>query len=85
VREARVKVLLKIVYGFFRFWYDFVIGDCWPLALGVALILTAAVVAVRPGTVRPTVFAILVASALILLLVLTAAWEWWRQSLRRKP
>jgi len=30
---------VKYVIGFLRFWYDFVIGDCWQIAAGVALVL----------------------------------------------
>ncbi|MGA2330964.1 MAG: hypothetical protein ABSG75_04320 [Syntrophales bacterium] len=27
---------MKYVLGFFRFWYDFIIGDSWQTAAGVA-------------------------------------------------
>ena len=32
--------------GFLRFWWDFVIGDDWRIAAGVAVVLTAAAVLV---------------------------------------
>jgi hypothetical protein len=30
---------MKYVLGFLRFWYDFVIGDCWQIAAGVLIVL----------------------------------------------
>ncbi len=40
---------MKLLRGFFAFWYDFIVGDDWTAAAGVlvALILTA--VLVRAG------------------------------------
>jgi len=34
---------MKYIVGFFQFWYDFVVGDDWTIAVGVviALALTA--------------------------------------------
>lgn len=38
---------MRFVKGFFRFWYDFIIGDDWKIAAAVALALgvTAVLVA----------------------------------------
>jgi len=30
---------VKFVGGFFRFWYDFIVGDDWRVAVGVVLAL----------------------------------------------
>jgi len=30
---------MRYLLGFFRFWYDFVIGDCWQIAAGVIVVL----------------------------------------------
>jgi hypothetical protein len=30
---------MRYVLGFFRFWYDFIIGDCWQIAAGVLIVL----------------------------------------------
>jgi len=34
---------MRYLLSFFRFWYDFIVGDDWTVALGVvlALVLTA--------------------------------------------
>jgi hypothetical protein len=34
---------VKIVKGFFQFWYDFIIGDDWKIAVAVVLALGLAV------------------------------------------
>lgn len=33
---------MKVITGFFRFWYDFIVGDDWTVAVGViaALLVT---------------------------------------------
>ena len=42
---------MKYVGGFFRFWYDFIIGDDWRLAVGAAavLVVTYALAGNHPG------------------------------------
>ena len=30
---------MHLIKGFFQFWYDFIIGDCWEIAAGVAIVL----------------------------------------------
>ena len=32
---------MRYITGFFRFWYDFLIGDSWQIAVGVALVMMA--------------------------------------------
>ena len=32
---------MNLIKGFFRFWYDFIVGDCWEIAVGVAIVLFA--------------------------------------------
>jgi hypothetical protein len=34
---------MKIIRGFFQFWYDFIIGDDWKIAVAVVLALGLAV------------------------------------------
>jgi hypothetical protein len=42
---------MKYVRGFFHFWYDFIVGDDWRLAVGTALLLvvTYAAAGSHPG------------------------------------
>ncbi len=39
--RAMMGLLGRIVIGFFRFWYDFIVGDAWEIAAGVAVVLVA--------------------------------------------
>ena len=32
---------MKYIRGFFAFWYDFIVGDAWEVAVGVLLTLVA--------------------------------------------
>ncbi len=45
-----MSLLLRILVGFFRFWYDFLIGDAWEIAAGVAAVLLAGLLLLRAGT-----------------------------------
>jgi hypothetical protein len=31
---------MRFVTGFFRFWYDFIVGDAWDIAAGIVVVLT---------------------------------------------
>ena len=32
---------MRYVSGFFRFWYDFLVGDSWQITAGVVLVVAA--------------------------------------------
>jgi hypothetical protein len=36
--------------GFFRFWYDFIVGDDWSIAAGVVVALAVTAVLAHNGT-----------------------------------
>jgi uncharacterized membrane protein YfcA len=40
---------VKFVKAFFRFWYDFIIGDDWKIAAAVVIVLLAGALAVMAG------------------------------------
>jgi hypothetical protein len=50
--------MLAAIRGFARFWWDFVIGDDWRIAAGVALTLVAGAVLVRGEVVRTGAIAV---------------------------
>ena len=43
---------MKYIVGFGRFWYDFIVGDAWEVAVGVVVTLALAWLAVRAGLAR---------------------------------
>jgi hypothetical protein len=56
---------MRFVRGFLRFWYDFVIGDDWRIALGVVLVLGAGAVLVATGAVSEAVLAPVVGAGIV--------------------
>ena len=40
---------MRFVAGFFRFWWDFIVGDDWRIAAGVVLVLAIGGVLVADG------------------------------------
>jgi hypothetical protein len=44
-----VKRAIALVAGFFRFWYDFIIGDDWTMAAAVAIGLAVTAVLTSRG------------------------------------
>ena len=50
---------MKLLIGFLRFWKDLIIGDCWQMAVGIALFLGAGIALlhfqVSPNGVLPIV------------------------------
>ena len=53
---------MKPLILFFRFWYDFFVGDCWQIAAGIALFMIAGIVLMRwhivPDAVLPLVLGV---------------------------
>lgn len=40
---------MRFIIGFFAFWYDFIIGDDWTVALGVVVALAVTALLVHAG------------------------------------
>lgn len=40
---------MKQLRGFVTFWYDFIVGDAWEVALGVVIALALVALVVRAG------------------------------------
>jgi len=75
-----MSLILGLVQGFFRFWYDFIVGDCWEIAAGVVVVLAASILLVRAQAVPHTSLPYVVAAAIMLLVVSSTFLE-----LRKKP
>jgi uncharacterized membrane protein YfcA len=52
---------MTFVKAFFRFWYDFIIGDDWKIAAAVVIVLLAGAVAVLAGAGGAAVLPLLLA------------------------
>lgn len=60
---------MRRVLGFFQFWYDFVVGDDWQVAIGVAVMLVVTYAASRSSVsawwIAPVAVVILLGWSLI--------------------
>jgi hypothetical protein len=57
---------MRFIAGFARFWWDFVVGDDWRIAVGVVLVLAGGAVLVAHTEVPHAVVAILAAAGIAL-------------------
>jgi hypothetical protein len=64
-----MHLLVRIIAGFFRFWYDFIVGDSWEIATGVVVSLVACVVVLRQALVPEAALPLLLAAGLMAVLV----------------
>ena len=51
-------MILRALRGFAAFWFDFIVGDDWRIAAGVALLLGGCAVLVHAQVVRTDVIAV---------------------------
>ena len=42
---------MRFIRGFFKFWYDFLVGDCWEIAIGVVIVLGLGAILIATETV----------------------------------
>jgi hypothetical protein len=56
---------VRLVKGFGRFWWDFIVGDDWRIAAGVVVVLAAGALLVADTSVPDGVVAALVAVGIV--------------------
>ena len=56
---------MTLLRGFFRFWYDFIVGDDWRIALGVVLVLGAGALLVAGDVLADDVLMPLVGAGIV--------------------
>jgi hypothetical protein len=66
---------MKLLIGFLRFWNDLIIGDCWQLAVGIALILGAGIALLRFQVVAYGFLPILLGAGVMVLVPLIVVLE----------
>jgi hypothetical protein len=70
---------MGFVTGFFRFWYDFIVGDAWEIAAGVVVVLAIGALLVSSQAVPETLIPPLVGLGIILVV----AGSIWAEARRR--
>jgi hypothetical protein len=58
--------MLRLVAGFGRFWWDFVVGDDWRIAAGVVVVLGGGALLVADTEVPHALVAVLAAAGIAL-------------------
>jgi hypothetical protein len=56
---------MSLLRGFLRFWYDFIVGDDWRIAVGVVLVLAAGALLVAADAFTDAVLAPLVGAGIV--------------------
>jgi hypothetical protein len=56
---------MRLLRGFGRFWFDFIVGDDWRIALGVVLVLGAGALVVATDAVVADLLMPLLAAAIV--------------------
>jgi hypothetical protein len=56
---------VRFIRGFFRFWYDFIIGEDWRVAAGVTVVLAIGAVLVAQTELSDEAIAVLVAAGTV--------------------
>jgi hypothetical protein len=60
---------MRFVVGFFQFWYDFIVGDCWQIAAGVVVVLGCGAVLAHGQALGRSEFGPVVGLGLVLVVV----------------
>ncbi len=64
---------MRFARGFVRFWYDFLVGEDWRIALGVVLVLATGALLVRTGALGSGLLMPLLAAAIVGVVSVTIA------------
>jgi hypothetical protein len=66
---------MKYITGFFAFWYDFIVGDAWEVAVGVVVSLFLMYLAAHYASEQAGTVAVLLLPVLIVLLLGYSLWR----------
>jgi hypothetical protein len=59
----------RFVGGFLRFWWDFIVGDDWRIAVGVVVVLGIGALVVADGGASQSLVATFVAAGIMLVAI----------------
>ena len=66
---------MKYIKGFFAFWYDFIVGDAWEVAVGVLLTLLVLYLLVKYASSSFATYAALLFPVIIVALLAYSLWR----------
>ena len=56
---------MKFITGFFRFWYDFVVGDAWDIAAGIVVVIVLGALIARADVLAEQQLTLLVGAGIV--------------------
>ncbi|HEY3922321.1 MAG TPA: hypothetical protein VGL76_09425 [Gaiellaceae bacterium] len=62
---------MKFIVGFGRFWWDFIVGEDWKIAAGVAAVLAAGAVLVAETKLSDTAISLLAGLGILLVVTMS--------------
>lgn len=66
---------MRYVKGFFAFWYDFIVGDAWEVAVGVVASLLIVYLAVRYAGAAVGTYGVVFLPVIIVALLAYSLWR----------
>ncbi|HLH73950.1 MAG TPA: hypothetical protein VKX96_11760 [Chloroflexota bacterium] len=66
---------MRLIVGFFEFWYDFIVGDAWEIAAGIILVLAIGAILVHTSAVSTNLIPPIIGLGVILVVALSTLWE----------
>ena len=75
---------MRYIKGFGRFWYDFIVGDDWRIAAGVAAALGLGALVLRADLLSESLLAVLVGGAIVAVVMVSLAGAGYESANRRE-
>jgi hypothetical protein len=66
---------MSVVIGFLRFWYEFIVGDAWEIAVGVIVVLAMGAAVLRCACVPRALVPLAVAAAIAVVVGISLGME----------
>ena len=66
---------MNFITAFFRFWYDFIVGDAWEIVAGGLMVLALGATLLRSRSVEPEAVPLLVAAGICAVAAISIAIE----------
>ena len=66
---------MGFIAGFFRFWYDFIVGDAWDIAAGIVVVLVLGAVLARADVLAEQQLTLLVGAGIVCVVGVSLALE----------
>jgi len=66
---------MGFITGFFRFWYDFIIGDAWDIAAGIVVVLVVGALLAQADVLVEQQLTLLIGAGIVLVVASSLYFE----------